>query len=48
MWDMAVTLLLAELTDNSLYIVAVAGLMSSMSIFVLSPYLGKPPLPPST
>lgn len=41
MWEFAIILLLAELTDNSLFIVAFSQFLSSFAIFSLSPYTGK-------
>lgn len=41
MWDMGIILLIAELTMNSLFIVALAGFFSSLSIFLLSHVIGK-------
>jgi len=41
MWDMAITLLIAELTNNSLKLVAMAGLMSSALTLVAMPKIGN-------
>lgn len=40
MWQIGIVLLLAKLTDNSLYFVALSGLLSSSSIFFFSSYIG--------
>jgi len=41
MWDFAIILLIADLTNNSLYFVALAGLMGSMAVFLLMSYVGN-------
>lgn len=41
MWEFAIVLLLAELTNNSLFIVSFSQFLSSFAIFSLSPYTGK-------
>jgi len=41
MWDMAITLLIAELTNNSLKIVAMSGLMSSALSLIAMPKIGS-------
>jgi hypothetical protein len=40
MWDMAITLLVAIITNNSLLIVAMSGFLSSFLIFMLMPTIG--------
>lgn len=40
MWEIGIVLLVAELTGNSLFIVALAGLMSSSTVFLFSPSVG--------
>ena len=40
MWDMGIVLLIAELTDNSLFFVALAGLLGSLGIFALMANIG--------
>ena len=41
MWDMGIVLLIAEITHNSLYFVALAGLLGSMSIFMFMSHVGE-------
>lgn len=41
MWDMAITLLIAELTNNSLKLVAMSGLMSSALTLIAMPKIGS-------
>jgi len=41
MWDMGIVLLIAELTHNSLFFVALAGLLGSMSIFMFMSHIGE-------
>lgn len=40
MWDIGIVLLVANLTGNSLFIVALSGLTSSLTVFLFSPALG--------
>lgn len=40
MWEIGIVLLVAELTKNSLFIVAASGFMSSLAIFILMPSIG--------
>jgi hypothetical protein len=40
MWDMGIILLVAQLTNNSLYIVALTGLVSAMAIFLFMSSIG--------
>jgi len=40
MWDIGIILLVAQLTGNSLFIVALAGLLSSSSVFLFSSSIG--------
>jgi iron-regulated transporter 1 len=40
MWDMGIVLFVAIVTHNSLFVIALAGLISSMSIFVFMPAIG--------
>ena len=40
MWEIGIVLLVAALTNNSLFIVALSGLMSSSSLFLFAPSLG--------
>ena len=41
MWDMGVVLLVAELTNNSLFFVAVANLFGALAITFLMPTVGR-------
>lgn len=41
MWEFAIVLLLAELTNNSLFIVSFSQFLSSFAIFSLSPRAGQ-------
>lgn len=41
MWDMGIILLIAELTNNSLFLVAVTGLCSAMAIFLFMGSIGS-------
>ena len=41
MWDMGIVLLVAQLTNNSLFLVAITGLCSSMSIFLFMGSIGS-------
>ena len=41
MWDMGIVLLLAAVTNNSLYLIALMGFASSASIFLLMPLIGS-------
>jgi solute carrier family 40 (iron-regulated transporter), member 1 len=41
MWDIGIVLLVANLTGSSLFIVALSGLMSSLTVFLFSPTLGS-------
>jgi solute carrier family 40 (iron-regulated transporter), member 1 len=41
MWDMGIVLLLSSLTNNDLSIVALCGLISSLTILLLMPLIGK-------
>ena len=41
MWDMANVLLIADLTNNSLFFVALANLLGSASVFFFMPYIGR-------
>jgi hypothetical protein len=40
MWDMGIVLLIAEITNNSLYFVGLAGLLGSLSIFLFMSNIG--------
>jgi iron-regulated transporter 1 len=41
MWETAIVFYIADLTNNSLIVVAFAGFLSSLSIFLLMPRLGQ-------
>lgn len=41
MWDMGITLVLASLTNNNMSLIALAGLMSSLLIFLFMAQIGK-------
>lgn len=41
MWDMGIIFFIAELTNNSLTVVALAGFLGSFSIFLFMPVIGK-------
>ena len=41
MWEFAIVLLIAEMTNNSLFVVAISGFLSSFSIFIFMPTIGK-------
>jgi solute carrier family 40 (iron-regulated transporter), member 1 len=41
MWDIGITLLVAELTGNSLFIVALTGLLSTANVFVFASSIGS-------
>lgn len=40
MWDLGIVLIVAALTNNSLYLVSMMGFLSSLTIFVLMPSIG--------
>lgn len=41
MWDMGIVLFIAHITNNSLTLVAISGFLSSLSIFLFMPRIGK-------
>lgn len=41
MWEFAIVLLLAELTNNSLFVVSFSQFLSSFAIFTLMPFAGR-------
>jgi hypothetical protein len=40
MWDMGIVLLVAQLTNNSLFLVAVTGLLSALAVFLFMTTVG--------